>query len=159
MILIFARIRRRAEARQLLKEVVDYEPKEKEITVVDEDGSEKKVISKSYLTHTIRCKGASIVGKQRKLKFGNDAMEWLKKWVEVRGKDDCPYMFVIKKQKMEKFVRLVKILLMVGAKAYLRKSLVAEYILTYSESQELQTLLYMNINRQKLHKNYLDITM
>lgn len=23
-------------------------------------------------------------------------MSWLKKWLEVRGKDDCPYMFVVK---------------------------------------------------------------
>lgn len=90
---------RRAEARQLLKEVVDYEPKEKEITIIDEDGTEKKVVSRSYLTHTIRCKGASIVGKQRKLKFGDDAMIWLKKWIEIRGEDDCPYMFVIKQKK------------------------------------------------------------
>ena len=90
---------RRAEARQLLKEVVDYEPKEKKIKIVDEDGNEQEAVSKSYQTHTIRCKGASIVGKQRKLKFGEDAMCWLKKWLEVRGEDDCPYMFVIKQKK------------------------------------------------------------
>lgn len=87
---------RRSEARQLLKEVVDYEPKEKIITIIDEDGNEQKATSKSYLTHTIRCKGASIVGKPRKLKYGEDAMFWMKKWLEVRGDDDCPYMFVIK---------------------------------------------------------------
>ncbi|WP_242858556.1 tyrosine-type recombinase/integrase [Robinsoniella peoriensis] len=87
---------RRAEARQLLKEVVDYAPKEKTITIVDENGSEIKTLSKSYLTHTIRCKGSSVVGKPRKLKFGNDAMHWLKKWLEVREDDDCPYVFVIK---------------------------------------------------------------
>ena len=87
---------RRAEARQLLKEVVDYHPKERTIKIIDEDGNEEDAISKSYLTHTIRCKGSSIVGKQRKLKFGEDAMHWLKKWIEVRGDDDCPYMFVVK---------------------------------------------------------------
>lgn len=87
---------RRAEARQLLKEVVDYKPFEKEITVYDEDGIGQKVISRSYQTHKIRCKGASVVGKVRKLKFGEDAMEALKKWLEVRGDDDCPYMFVTK---------------------------------------------------------------
>lgn len=92
---------RRAEARQLLKEVVDYKPKEKVITVIDEDGNEKKVISKSYQTHTIRCKGASVVGKPRKLKFGEDAMQWMKKWLEVRGEDDCPYMFVVKTKNKE----------------------------------------------------------
>lgn len=88
---------RRAEARQLLKEVVDYEPKEKKIKIIDEDGNEQEAVSKSYQTHTIRCKGASIVGKQRKLKFGEDAMCWLKRWLEIRG-DDCPFMFVIKQK-------------------------------------------------------------
>ena len=89
---------RRAEARQLLKEVVDYKPLEKEITIYDEDGNAEKAISRSYQTHKIRCKGASVVGKVRKLKFGEDAMDALKKWIEVRGDDDCPYMFVIKKK-------------------------------------------------------------
>ena len=92
---------RRAEARQLLKEVVDYEPKEKVITVIDEDGNEKKANSKSYQTHTIRCKGASIVGKPRKLKFGEDALHWMQKWLDVRGEDDCPYMFVVKQKSKE----------------------------------------------------------
>lgn len=92
---------RREEARQLLKEVVTYIPKEKEITVLDEDGNKKNVTSKFYLTHTIRCKGASIVGKPRKLKFDDSAMTWLKKWLEVRGEDDCPYMFVIKTRDKE----------------------------------------------------------
>ena len=87
---------RRAEARQLLKEVVDYPAKEKKIKILDEDGKEVEAISRQYQTHTIRCKGASIQGKQRKLKFGEDAMHWLKKWIEVRGDDDCPYMFVVK---------------------------------------------------------------
>jgi site-specific recombinase XerD len=89
---------RRAEARQLLKEVIDYEPKEKKIKVIDDDGAEHEAVSKSYQTHTIRCKGSSIVGKPRKLKFGEDAMQWLKKWIEERGEDDCPYMFVIKQK-------------------------------------------------------------
>ena len=89
---------RRAEARQLKKEVVNYEPDVKIITVRDEDGTEHEVESKSYKTHTIRCKGASLEGKQRKLKFSQEAMDALKKWVEVRGDDDCPYMFVIKEK-------------------------------------------------------------
>lgn len=89
---------RRAEARQLLKEVVDYPAKEKQIKIIDEDGKEVEAISKQYLTHIIRCKGKSVVGKQRRLKFGEDAMHWMKKWLEVRGDDDCPYMFVIKQK-------------------------------------------------------------
>ena len=85
---------RREESRQLLKEVCDYKPQEKEITVIDEDGKEIPATAKYYLTHTIRCKGASIVGKPRKLKFGENVMDDLKKWLEVRGEDDCPYMFI-----------------------------------------------------------------
>lgn len=92
---------RRAEARQLLKEVVDYPAKEKVIKIIDENGKEHEVVSRQFLTHTIRCKGRSIVGKQRKLKFGEDAMTWLKKWLEVRGEDDCPYMFVVKQKNNE----------------------------------------------------------
>lgn len=86
---------RRAEARQLLKEVVNYDPIEKEIEIIDEDGHKNTVVSKSYKTHTIRCKGPSVQGKQRKLQFSEDAMIAMKKWLEVRGDDDCPYMFVV----------------------------------------------------------------
>lgn len=92
---------RRAEARQLLKEVVDYPAKEKKIKIIDEDGKEVEATSKQYQTHNIRCKGHSIVGKVRKLKFGEDAMHWIKKWLEVRGDDDCPYVFVIKQKNSE----------------------------------------------------------
>lgn len=92
---------RRAEARQLLKEVVDYPAKEKKIKIIDEDGKEVEATSKQYQTHNTRCKGHSIVGKVRKLKFGEDAMHWIKKWLEVRGDDDCPYVFVIKQKNGE----------------------------------------------------------
>ena len=92
---------RRAEARQLLKEVVYYPAKEKKIKIIDEDGKEVEATSKQYQTHNIRCKGHSIVGKVRKLKFGEDAMHWIKKWLEVRGDDDCPYVFVIKQKNGE----------------------------------------------------------
>ena len=92
---------RRAEVRQLLKEVVDYPAKEKKIKIIDEDGKEVEATSKQYQTHNIRCKGHSIVGKVRKLKFGEDAMHWIKKWLEVRGDDDCPYVFVIKQKNGE----------------------------------------------------------
>ena len=90
---------RRAEARQLLKEVVDYKPIENEVTTTDEEGNEIKAISRKYLTHTIRCKGSSVVGKPRQLKFDENTMNVLKKWLEVRGEDDNPYMFVIKVKK------------------------------------------------------------
>jgi len=72
---------RREEVRQLLKEVANYE----------------KVKDKSYyLTHNIRCKGRSKQGKIRKLVFDETAMQAIKKWLEVRGEDDCPYVFVKK---------------------------------------------------------------
>lgn len=87
---------RRAESRQLLKEVVNYEPKRKMVTIVDEDGKEQEVESLSYKTHEIRCKGRSKVGKIRRLQFGQDVMDTLKKWLKERGEDDCPYMFVTK---------------------------------------------------------------
>ena len=87
---------RHAESLQLLKEVINYEPKRKIVTIVDEDGKEQEVESVSYKTHEIRCKGRSAVGKVRKLQFGQDVMDALKKWLEVRGDDDCPYMFVVK---------------------------------------------------------------
>lgn len=87
---------RRAESRQLLKEVIDYPVTEKEITYTDENGVEQKAISRYYVTHTIRCKGPSVIGKQRKLKFNEDVMDAIKKWLEVRGDDDCPYVFVTK---------------------------------------------------------------
>lgn len=89
---------RRAEARQLLKEVVDYPAKEKKIKILDDDGKEVEAVSRQYQTHVIRCKGKSVQGKPRKMKFGEDAMHWLKKWLDIRGEDDCPYMFVVKKK-------------------------------------------------------------
>lgn len=89
---------RRAEARQLLKEVANYEPTVKIIKVLDEDGNEVETESRSYKTHEIRCKGRSKLGKRRCLLFGQDVMNVFKKWLEVRGDDDCPYMFVIKQK-------------------------------------------------------------
>jgi len=87
---------RRTESMLLLKEVADYEPKIKTKTIKDEDDKDKEVEVKYYLTHDIRCKGASNLGKVRKLKFDEKAMIAIKKWLEVRGEDDCPYLFVVK---------------------------------------------------------------
>lgn len=75
---------RRAEVRQLLKEVITYEGK-----TFDVNG---KTIT-TYLTHNIRCKGKGIAGKVRRLQFGEDAMKYLKLWMEYRGDDSCPYVF------------------------------------------------------------------
>lgn len=79
---------RKGEVHQLLKEVVDYE------LAKDKDGNVKKY----YLTHNIRTKGKGIEGVIRKLKFDEGAMEAIKKWLEVRGEDDCEYVFVNKRK-------------------------------------------------------------
>ena len=85
---------RRAESVQLLKEVVDYEPVIKEKTVIDEDGNERTVIIKYYKSNSTRCKGRGETGKVRKLIFTQDTMDAIKKWLQVRGEDDCPYVFI-----------------------------------------------------------------
>jgi len=72
---------RRNEVKQLLKEVVNYEPR-----MVGEN--------KIYATHDIRCKGRGKTGKVRKLQMDEDAFLAIKKWLEIRGEDDCPYVFV-----------------------------------------------------------------
>lgn len=78
---------RRAESRQLLKEVSNYEPK---ITST-ENGD-----LKTYFTHPVRCKGKGVIGKVRRLQFDQKAMDAINKWLEIRGQDDCPYVFVSK---------------------------------------------------------------
>jgi len=87
---------RRAEALQLLKEVVNYEPKKKILKIKDENGNESEMEVTTYKTHDIRCKGRTVIGKVRQLQFGQDAMDAIKKWLEIRGEDDCPYVFVRK---------------------------------------------------------------
>lgn len=87
---------RREETKQLLKEVIDYEPIIKTVKVKDEEGNEEEMEARFYRTHDIRCKGAGELGKVRKLQFSEEAMDAIKKWIEVRGEDDCPYVFVTK---------------------------------------------------------------
>lgn len=78
---------RRNEVKQLLTEVVNYQPK-----IINSNDKEIKL----YLTHDIRCKGRGKTGKIRKLQFDEDAINAIKKWLEIRGEDDCPYVFVAK---------------------------------------------------------------
>lgn len=87
---------RRGESRLLLKEVVNYEPVVKAKIIKEDDGTETTKIKTYYITHKIRCKGKGRTGKIRKLKFSVGTMDSFKKWLEVRGEDDCPYMFVAK---------------------------------------------------------------
>lgn len=78
---------RRGEAAQLRKEVVTYEK------VKDKKTDEYKDY---YLTHMIRCKGKGREGLNRKLVLGEEAMIAVKKWLEIRGEDNCEYVFVKK---------------------------------------------------------------
>lgn len=85
---------RREETKQLLKEVVDYEPIIKMVKVKDDEDNEVEMESRFYRTHDIRCKGQGEIGNVRKLQFSEEAMDAIKKWLEERGDDDCPYVFV-----------------------------------------------------------------
>jgi integrase len=85
---------RRTESSLLLKEVVNYEPKISKVKIKDENGKESEIETCTYKTHQIRCKGKSILGSVRRLQLSEEAMESLRKWISIRGEDDCPYMFV-----------------------------------------------------------------
>ncbi len=87
---------RKAESRQLLKEVVTYEPKVIDVTIKNENGENEIKESRSYLSNKIRCKGKNQIGKPRNLQFDETAMNAIKKWLEIRGEDDNPYVFVSK---------------------------------------------------------------
>lgn len=83
---------RREESRQLTKETANFAPITKIRHTQDEDGNPVDSEVKVYYTKPIRCKG----GKIRRLAFGEEAMDAMRKWLSVRGDDDCPYMFVTK---------------------------------------------------------------
>jgi len=74
---------RRAEIRQFLKNMINAEPK-----LVGE--------TKIYSTGEIRCKGKGKIGKIRKLQIDEDTMITIKKWLEIRGKDDSEFLFISK---------------------------------------------------------------
>lgn len=84
---------RRAEVRQIMKNIIHTEPIIKTIQIRNEDGELEEKTSKYYMTPMIRCKGKGKTGKQRRLKFSQEAMDALKDWVNERD-DDCEYMFV-----------------------------------------------------------------
>lgn len=89
---------RREETRQILKEVIDYKPIIKEKKVKNPDGIEEIKTAIFYQTGEVRCKGKGHKGEIRKLNFDQDAYDAIKKWLEVRGDDDIPYLFVTKYQ-------------------------------------------------------------
>jgi integrase len=87
---------RRAESRQALKSYVDIKPVEKDVVITSDTGEKQIKSIKYYVTPNVRCKGRGTEGKIRKFRFGQETMDAFKKWLEVRGTDDCPYMFVSK---------------------------------------------------------------
>lgn len=87
---------RRGETIQLKKSLINAEPVVKEITIKDENGQLTKRVSRFYCTPKIRCKGKGKAGKIRQLKFSDYSMQWIKKWIEVRGEDDIDALFIAK---------------------------------------------------------------
>lgn len=85
---------RRAETRQIMKDIISSPLIEKTVAVKDEHGNTTEKTAKYYLTPEIRCKGKGRAGKRRKLKFSDYSMCAFKEWVYERD-DDCPYMFVV----------------------------------------------------------------
>ena len=101
---------RREEIRQLQKDIAQSEAK-----LLMSGESEKR----TYFTHPVRCKGRGPQGKVRKLQFDEDAMIAIRKWLEVRGEDDCPYLFVTRRD--GKYVEAGKTLFNSWSKAYFEK--------------------------------------
>lgn len=85
---------RREESRLLLKDVVNAKEIIKTVKIKDSEGNQTECEVRKYKTHDIRCKGKSNVGNVRPLEFSEEVMDALKKWLEIRGEDNCPYMFV-----------------------------------------------------------------
>lgn len=77
---------RRGEVSQVRKEIIDYD------YVKDKKGNKKDY----YMTHTVRGKGKGREGKKIELFFSDDSKKVIKKWLDVRGDDDCEYLFVKK---------------------------------------------------------------
>lgn len=71
---------RRAEIRQLHKDIIYNEPNDKGF----------------YATNEVRCKGKGKQGVVRRLYFSQQALDAMCKWVEERGDDGCKYLFVSK---------------------------------------------------------------
>lgn len=77
---------RKGEIIQLRKEIADYP------YVKDKEGNDKNY----FETFPLRTKGRGRQGKVRKLLFDEDAKQAIQKWLEVRGEDDEPALFVRK---------------------------------------------------------------
>jgi site-specific recombinase XerD len=81
---LYASACRRSELIQLKKEIVNYEP------LKDKEGNPTNM----YQTHEVRAKGKGEFGEIRRLLFDDKAKKAIEKWLEFRGEDDCPYLFI-----------------------------------------------------------------
>lgn len=102
----FSSASRRNETRQLLKSISEATPIIKDVEIKDKDGNKKIVQSRFFLSHDVRCKGRGKIGKVRKLQFDQLAMDAIKKWLEFRGEDSCPYLFISGKGEAAKQIAL-----------------------------------------------------
>ena len=84
---LYASACRRSELIQIKKEIINYEP------LKDKEGN----VTNIYQTHDIRTKGKGNFGEIRPLRFNLIAKEAIEKWLKIRGDDDCPYIFVSKR--------------------------------------------------------------
>jgi len=76
---------RRAEVLQITKDIMN---------IPAEQGNDGTF----YTINNIRGKGRGKEGKPIKLRFTQEARDAIEKWLEVRGDDDCPYIFVHKRK-------------------------------------------------------------
>jgi len=83
---LYASACRRSELVQIHKSVIDNSP------LKDKDGNDTNM----YMTNEVRAKGKGEFGEIRKLYFDNRAKEAMIKWLEIRGQDDCPFLFATK---------------------------------------------------------------
>jgi integrase len=83
---------RRAEARQIMKNIIDTPLITKIVKTKDENGNEVQKEANYYMTPKLRCKGKGKSGKIRQLKFSDYSMDAFKAWIAERD-DDCLYMF------------------------------------------------------------------
>jgi len=82
--ILYASACRRSELIQLKKDVIHSEP------ILDKDGNPTKM----YKTAPIRTKGKGEQGNIRPIIIDEESIVAIKKWLEVRGEDDNPYIFV-----------------------------------------------------------------
>lgn len=85
---------RRAETRQILRDIVNSPIITKTVKTKDENGNDIEKEARYYMTPKIRCKGKGKTGKVRQLKFSDYSMDAFKEWLAERD-DDCPYMFTV----------------------------------------------------------------